>query len=345
MYGALALVDDELFVAHAGPAGHPERPERLFAARAACAHADMELGRLELDPRDATDDELRRVHDDAYIELLGQSAGKQGYFDTDTYFGPQSVAAARRAAGGAVALVDALLDARASAGLGLLRPPGHHATRDTAMGFCLLNNAAVAAAHARRRGCARVAVVDWDVHHGNGTQDIFYADPSVLYVSLHQSPFYPGTGATNELGSGDGRGYTVNVPLGAGAGDPEYVLAFERIVCPIVEQYAPDLLLISAGYDAHERDPLASMRVTAEGYAAMLDRLLAVLPERGAGRIALLLEGGYDLVGLGESLGATLAALDGQAAARDGQRPPASERHVLEISRAAATLQAHWKLG
>ena len=345
MYGALALVDDELFLAHAGPAGHPERPERLFAARAACARTDVGLRRLELAPRDATDDELLRVHDEAHLELLGQSAGKRGYLDADTYFGPDSVAAARRAAGGAVALVDTLVDGHARAGLGLLRPPGHHATRSSAMGFCLINNAAVAAAHARNRGLPRVAIVDWDVHHGNGTQDIFYADPSVLYVSLHQFPFYPGTGAASEIGSGDGAGYSVNVPLSAGAGDAEYLFAFDRVVCPVLQQYAPSLLLVSAGYDAHERDPLASMCVTAAGYAAMLERLLSVLPDHGAGRLGLLLEGGYDLVGLGDSLGATLAALDGQPTPAAPQTRAASELHAAEISRNAAALAPYWKLG
>ncbi len=345
---ALALGDDPLFSTHqAVGTTHPERPERLEAARAALARADLALTRLEVEARDASDAELLRVHEPAYLEKLGHTAGKQGWFDADTYYCGTSAAAARRAAGAAVALVDSLLEGRASYGLGLLRPPGHHARPGSAMGFCLLNNVAVAAAHARQRGVDRVLVLDWDVHHGNGTQEMFYGDPSVLYVSLHESPFYPGTGARDELGTGDGLGFTVNLPLVAGAGDAVYVAAFERVVAPIAEQYQPELLLVSAGFDAHVRDPLAGMCVTEAGYASMLEQMLATLPDRGAGRVALLLEGGYDLRALGSSLLATLHVLDGRSDAGQGLVEPSrsldpDNEAALEL--AVQTLSAFWKL-
>jgi acetoin utilization deacetylase AcuC-like enzyme len=345
MKNRIALVDDPLFAEHRSPDPHPERPERLHAARAAVAQAELSAAREELDPRDATDEELARVHGGAYLEALGLADGESGYFDGDTYYVPKSVAVARRAAGGALALVDALAASEARFGAALLRPPGHHARPGTAMGFCLLNNVAVAAAHARASGLERVAIVDWDVHHGNGTQEMFYADPSVLYVSLHQFPFYPGTGAAHEVGHGDARGKTVNVPLSAGATDAVYAAAFDRLIAPILSQFDPDLVLVSAGFDAHRRDPLASMALTEAAYAAMARSIAGALPRGAAGRIGLLLEGGYDLEGLNRSLRATLEALD----ATEGPEPPRSEAalaplHEAELARALAAQKPYWKL-
>ncbi|MEB2312045.1 MAG: histone deacetylase [Sorangiineae bacterium] len=341
---ALALADDPLFARHRADVPHPERPERLDAARAALARSGADLSRVELRGRDASDDELGRVHSGRYLERLGHLAGQRGYLDEDTYYGPDSVAAARRAAGGALALVDALLAGEACFGLGLLRPPGHHARPDAAMGFCLLNNVAVAAAHARARGLGRVAIVDWDVHHGNGTQEMFYDDPSVLYLSLHQSRFYPGTGAVLELGRDDARGATANIPLGAGAGDAVYEAAVDRIVAPLIEDFDPDLLLVSAGYDAHERDPLAQMRLSDDGYGRMTHHLTRALPRGPNGRLILLLEGGYDLVGLSGGLGATLRALDGDVPEPPPGRP-LSARHAEELEQARRALAPFWKLG
>jgi acetoin utilization deacetylase AcuC-like enzyme len=226
------------------------------------------------------------------------------------------------------------------------------------MGFCLLNNVAVAAAHARARGVERVLVLDFDVHHGNGTQEMFYDEPNVLFVSLHQFPFYPGTGAATETGRGDGRGYTVNVPLGAGAGDAEYAAAFDRIVTPIVSTFAPGLVLMSAGFDAHRDDPLAQMRVTEAGYRGMTRRLLGAL--RPGTPVGALLEGGYDLRALEDSLRATLetlVGLDESAGAGEAGREPASRlgasdatgepspRHGEELERAYRAAAEFWRLG
>jgi acetoin utilization deacetylase AcuC-like enzyme len=316
MENTIAVVWDPLFVEHQAPGpaphAHPERPERLEAARQGLFSALRDERVKALSPRDASDDELGRVHDPRYVEELSAISGRRGYLDADTFYSPASHAAAVRAAGGCVEMVDTVLRGDAAYGVALVRPPGHHARPGTAMGFCLLNNIAVAAAHARARGCERVAIVDWDVHHGNGTQEMFYTDPSVLYVSLHQWPLYPGTGARGEVGSGDGVGATVNVPLSPGAGDAAYVAAMDRIVAPAVAEFAPDLLLISAGYDAHESDPLAAMRLTAWGYAEMTRRLMAAMPDGFGGKLALVLEGGYDLDALRDSLGATLDALEGR---------------------------------
>jgi acetoin utilization deacetylase AcuC-like enzyme len=261
--------------------------------------------------------------------------------DADTFVCPDSIAAARRAAGASVVLVDALLSRACEWGVALVRPPGHHARPSSAMGFCLLNNVAVAAAHARAQGLERVLVLDWDVHHGNGTQEMFYTEPGVLYVSLHQSPYYPGTGHSDELGEGEGRGYTVNVPLSAGAGDAAYRTAFERLVCPILEQYKPELTLISAGFDAHERDPLGGMAISDAGYAWLTRAVLNALPAKQP--VGLVLEGGYDLAGLEGALGASLSALSRVTppALPQGQPLPAHESDLLRAERA---LRAHWRL-
>jgi len=339
----LALVDDPIFAAHEAPAGHPERPERLDAARAGLARAHLALPLRQLAGRDATDEELGRVHTAGYVERLGRAAGSSGYFDADTFYAEGSVEAARRAAGGSLALVDSLLRGEAGYGLALVRPPGHHARPDCAMGFCLVNNAAVAAAHARANGAERVVVIDWDVHHGNGTQEIFFADPSVLYVSLHQYPFYPGTGAADEVGTGEGAGFNVNVPLSHGADESVYLTAFDRILCPILQEFDPDLTLISAGFDAHRRDPLGAMSLSDEAYGHMLGRIAGALPRGALGRLAILLEGGYDLRALSDSLAATLSALEDT---HDPVSPgEVGARHAAELERVATQQKQFWRLG
>jgi acetoin utilization deacetylase AcuC-like enzyme len=338
----LCLADDSMFDQHLSPAGHPERPARLSAARQGVEACPEAVGAVRLAARDATLDELGRVHTAEYLAQLEQVSGKSGYLDADTFYSPRSVEAARRASGAALALTDALLDGTADYGFGLLRPPGHHARPGTGMGFCLLNHAAVAARHALSRGARRVAILDWDVHHGNGTEEIFEASPEVLYISLHQSPQYPGTGAVGDRGASDGLGYTVNVPLAAGADNTVYAAAFERLLLPVLEQFAPDLLLVSAGYDAHRRDPLGGMELDADGYAWMTRRLLEVMRHGPGHRIAFLLEGGYDLTAVSESVQHTLGALY--------ESPPAlgplvaSQRHEAEIAAAMRQQRLFWRM-
>ena len=344
----ILVVDDPLFDEHRARGYHPERPERLVAARHALATASGVATEL-LAPRDATNDELERVHRARYLEELERLENHYGALDDDTYLSPRSVAAARRAAGGALALSDALLeDTGPRIGLALVRPPGHHARPDRGMGFCLLNNIAIAAANALAKGVKKIAIVDWDVHHGNGTQDAFYADPRVLFVSLHQAPFYPGTGGTNDLGTGDGTGFTVNVPLSPNAGDPTYRAAFDRIVCPVLDAYAPELVLVSAGFDAHARDPLAGMRVTAAGFGQLARAVGSIAARHAGGRVGIFLEGGYDLEGLEASLGATLAGFAGRdpgpSEAPSEEAPPLSMRHGQDLERSRKALSGYWKL-
>lgn len=333
------LVDDPMFDQHIGASFHPERPERLAAARRAVETAAQSLEFERIAARDATDEELLRVHTPGYLETMGRLAGRWHELDPDTYLGPMSWAAARRAAGGTIALSEGLVSGRAPWGVALVRPPGHHARADAAMGFCLLNNVAVAAAHARALGVERVLIFDWDVHHGNGTQEIFYADPSVFYVSVHQAPYYPGTGAVTEVGSGEGRGYTANLPLAAGAGDAEYLAAWQRLVSPLAEAYRPELTLISAGFDAHASDPLGGMQVTDRGFRALAQSLWSLLAS--ACPIGLVLEGGYDLAGLQGSLEGSFLGLQGGTPEPMGEP---SARHAQAIDRARSELGAFWHL-
>jgi acetoin utilization deacetylase AcuC-like enzyme len=337
----VGVVDDDSFDLHKSTSYHPERPERLQAARAALQGAGLRTEAVAA--REATPDELARVHGGAYIEELASLVGRRAQLDADTYLAPDSVVAVRRAAGGSVDLVQGMLAGRFKRGVALLRPPGHHARPNQAMGFCLLNNVAIAAAHALSRGVSRVAIVDWDVHHGNGTQEMFFSDPRVLYTSLHQWPFYPGTGNAPEIGEGEGRGYTVNIPLSQGAHAGDYAAAFDRVLLPVLEAYRPELVLVSAGFDAHRNDPLAAMRLDAAAYGWMTARLLRMAEQTAGGRLALFLEGGYDLGALEESLAASLKVL-GEVALPPAEPPPPEPIHEAEIKRTKKALEGNWRV-
>lgn len=331
-----------LFAQHAAPSGHPERQARYEAVLRGLHSSAVAEHLVERQARAATIDELRQVHTEAHVLGLQRVAGKSGLVDGDTFYSPFTWAAAEQAAGAACLLVEALATGEADYGFVACRPPGHHATASRAMGFCLLNNVAVAARAAQAFGLPRVAIIDWDVHHGNGTEVIFEDDPSVLYVSTHQSPQYPGTGDGGDVGGPNARGRTVNVPLSAGAGDVEYGEVFERIVSPILEQFDPSLVLVSAGYDAHQRDPLGGMAVTDAGFAALTRQVLARLPNYGAKRVGFVLEGGYDLSALTSSVNATLSAL------ATPHVPPPSDRASgpwrAEIDRALRVQSEFWDL-
>ena len=299
---SLVLVTSPRFVDHVTPVGHPERPERAEVLQAVAAAFKAQGGEV-LEPRLATDEDLLRVHTQEHVDAIVATRGKATMIDDDTFTSPDSDEVARLAAGAVLTGVDRVLDGESgSRALVLVRPPGHHAEADRAMGFCLYNNIAVGAAYARSRGCARVAIVDYDVHHGNGTQWIFYEDPTVLFVSSHQYPFYPGTGAASERGRGPGLGFTLNVPLGAGAKDDEIEKAYADQVLPAVRHFKPDLLMISAGFDAHELDPLGQLRMTSEGFGRLTKVLLEIADEFCCGRVVLVTEGGYDLKALSDCL-------------------------------------------
>jgi acetoin utilization deacetylase AcuC-like enzyme len=299
---SLLLVSSRRFVDHVTPAGHPERPERAEVLQAVAA-SFAEQGGDVIEPRAATDEDLLRVHTPEHIDAIVATRGKAAMIDEDTFTSPQSDDIARLAAGAVLTGVDRVLDGPAgSRTLVLVRPPGHHAEADRAMGFCLYSNIAVGAAYARSRGCARVAIVDYDVHHGNGTQWIFYEDPTVLFVSSHQYPFYPGTGAASETGRGAGDGFTLNLPLTIGTRDDEIERLYEEKVYPALRAFKPDLLMISAGFDAHELDPLGQLRLTTAGFGRLTTRLLAVADEVCAGKAVLVTEGGYNLDALRDCL-------------------------------------------
>lgn len=303
----MLLISSEQFAQHVPPPGHPERTERaeVFAG---VALTWSERGGQVVEPRRARVEDLVRVHTAAYVEQIAKTAGRAVRLDPDTYTSPETFDVAMLAAGATLDGIDHALEFGAPA-VCFVRPPGHHAERDTAMGFCFFNNVAVGAAYARAKGLQRVAIVDFDVHHGNGTQEMFYDDPTVLYASVHQYPYYPGTGGPAEIGRGAGAGFTVNAPLEAGATDADYDLIFADLLVPALEAFAPDLLLVSAGFDAHHRDPLAAMRLTTDGFEAMIGRLWGLASGVCGGRCVAVTEGGYDLHALSDGLRVLLDGL------------------------------------
>ncbi len=306
--GNVALFYHPAYLEHV-TGNHPESASRLLGILAALKAHGITEDRLRK-PEAVDPDLLATVHDPRYIAALEKGAESGGgYWDADTYVSPGSYKAALLAAGGAVAAVDAVM-AGERAAFAMVRPPGHHALHNSAMGFCLLNNVAIAAHHAaRKHGLERVMIVDWDVHHGNGTQDLFYSSPGVLFFSTHQYPFYPGTGAITETGESSGEGYTVNVPLPAGVGDAGYRQVFDEVLAPLARRYKPQLMLISAGYDAHIADPLGEMAVSVAGFAEMALKVRLLADELCEGRVAAVLEGGYNIEALSQSVVATIDML------------------------------------
>lgn len=302
----LLVASDPRFAEHDAGRGHPERPARLEAVERGIAEAGLEEALVRVAPRAATDDELARAHGRDLVAALDRfSAAGGGSIDADTAMGPRSMEAARLAAGAGLELVDRLRAGEGDAGFCAVRPPGHHATSQRSMGFCLLNNVAVVAAALADAG-ERVVIVDYDAHHGNGTEQIFYDDPRVLFASLHEWPLYPGTGALGDTGSGEGRGSTINVPLPARATGDVYRDAVADLIGPAAEAHGATWLLVSAGFDAHRADPLTGLGLTAADFADVTGDLLALAPP---GRRLLFLEGGYDLDGLARSTGAVLGRL------------------------------------
>ncbi len=295
----IGFVYDEKFLAHRTPPGHPERPDRLRHLVQHLKETPLWQNLTHLSPSPANEEDILAVHSREHFVVLREVCSRGGGMldEGDTHAVRESFDAAVLAAGAVITAVDAVQEGKIDAAFCAVRPPGHHAERDRAMGFCLFNNVAVGARYAQRRhGVQKVAILDWDVHHGNGTQHIFEDDPTIFYISLHQYPFYPGTGSREERGVGRGEGFTLNIPLPAGTGEERYVEAFDREIIPALQEFTPELLIISAGFDAHRDDPLGGMRLTDESYARLTSLVKGIAP------IVSVLEGGYHLDALARSV-------------------------------------------
>jgi acetoin utilization deacetylase AcuC-like enzyme len=330
-----ALIYDPIFLEHQTPRRHPDRPERLemsINVLEALGWLERE-GLVQLKPRAATEDELATVHERAYIqqvrdacaEVAAQEASggrSTRFFATDTYISAKSYEAALKAAGAPLTAIDAIMAGEIDNAYCLVRPPGHHALPEAAMGFCLFNNVAVAARYAiDQHGLERVMIIDYDVHHGNGTQEMFYSDPRVLYFSLHQSPFYPGTGASDERGEGVGLGTTINVPLPATTGYETYDPVFRQVLAPAADRYNPQLILVSAGYDAHWHDPIGQMNLSTAGFAQLNGIIIDIAKQVCNGRLIMVQEGGYDVDAVSACVATSINWLLGDDAAVDSLGP------------------------
>lgn len=305
----MRIYTDEFMLRHDTGAGHPERSGRLESLLTSLAREPI-AGVQVLSPGKATWEQIQRVHDSAYVDQVRALEGQVTQLDTDTCLSEDSVQAACLAAGAGIDAVEAVMNGDCQRAFALVRPPGHHAERDHAMGYCVFNNIAIATEHAlASSSLERVLIVDWDVHHGNGTAHIFDQRADVLVFNTHQWPLYPGTGLAAETGSAAGSGLTINVPLPAGSGDADYEIAFRERLLPAAAKFQPQLVMISAGFDAHALDPLGSMQVTDEGFAKLARMVCDIADEHAQGRVVAMLEGGYDLDGLTGGVRATIEAL------------------------------------
>jgi acetoin utilization deacetylase AcuC-like enzyme len=339
------VVADRRYLKHFAGRSHPERPERaevMIRMAESITRPDVRL----MAPREATYEEIASCHRSEYIATVARTASLDRFdFDPDTHSSRDSYETALLAAGGVLTAAEAVMDGAIDNGFAIVRPPGHHALPNRAMGFCFFNNVAIAAKWLiETRGLRRVMIVDWDVHHGNGLQDIFYESPAVLYLSTHQFPHYPGTGSLHEIGYGAGIGFNVNAPMPAEFGDAEYLRVFDRLVMPIGRSFKPDFILISCGFDGHFRDPLAQTRLTEAGFAAMARRVKRLAAECCGGKIVAALEGGYDLEAIAESGRAVIDEFG-----RDADEPilpgDGGDRAMPMIEQAAQNVGRYWNLG
>lgn len=348
------VVIDKRYMDHDMGAFHVESPARVEVLLRMLAE-DPPVPYRAIEPRPATEEELGWVHERAYIDLIRSTSGKTVPMDADTFAGPKTWDTALLAAGGFLESLDRVMDGTVSNAIALVRPPGHHAEASRAMGFCFFNNAAIGAEHlVRKHGLRRVLVVDYDLHHGNGTEHAFYERRDVLYFSTHQSPLYPGTGAARFLGHGEGYGYNLNVPLLAGKTDTDYLRIFERILAPVAAEFAPEFILVSAGFDIAAGDPLGGMEVSSAGFGLLTASLLAMAGRTAAGRLALVLEGGYGLQALQNGVREVLKALAGRdsppmgespsATALGSSLPPASKSLRVELEEPLRTFRRKWDI-
>ena len=309
------IVKDMRYLDHDMGAYHPESPKRLEVVYGMLKEADMKGNFEEIPVRLAKRDELLLIHSPDYVDRLAATEGKKAtYLDPDTQTSAGSYKAALLAAGGLCEAISLVNSGQIENAFALVRPPGHHAERARAMGFCLFNNVAIGARYVQTNlGLDRILIVDWDLHHGNGTQHSFDSDPSILYFSTHQYPYYPGSGSYHEIGTGKGEGFTINVPLSTGCGDGEFVAIFDRILRPVALEYNPEIILVSAGFDIYMGDPLGGMNVTPNGFAGLTRSIMDIAGSCCDGKLVITLEGGYDLKGLRDSVKAVLMELAGMA--------------------------------
>jgi acetoin utilization deacetylase AcuC-like enzyme len=337
-----AVVVDKEYLKHVPGDEHPERSERIQVLLDLATGLDRQKF-ARLAPRSASRADVENIHGVDHVRLVESTSMVNRYaLDGDTITCRDSFGVALLAVGGFLHVLDSIAANESANGFALVRPPGHHALRNRAMGFCLFNTMAIGAEYLKRtHGAKKIMIVDWDVHHGNGTQDAFYNDPSVLFLSTHQYPYYPGTGAVNEIGDGAGEGYTINIPLPAGCADREYLQVFQDVVVGAAAKFRPEWVLVSAGFDPHQRDPLGGMEVSEQGFGTMARMLIAIANKFADGRIAFLLEGGYDLTALRNSVVAVLAALQKSDPSGPGERLHLAESRIEPIVR--RVLQVHEK--
>ena len=340
---SVGIVKDPLYLEHITDDYHPENPNRLKYIYSMLSSIDTD-GIVYVPPRMATHEEIAFIHDIEYIEKIAGTEG-MGHvrLDPDTSASPKTYEASLLAAGGLLSLADLILSHDVDNGFALVRPPGHHAERSRAMGFCIFNNIAIAARYLQRsKGLKKVLIVDFDLHHGNGTQHSFYSDPTVLYLSTHQFPYYPGTGWYEETGDGAGKGYNINIPLSYGMKDDDYIYAFQEVLVPISNLFKPDMVLVSAGFDAYHDDPLGGMSVTEEGYSAMTGIILEISRKHCGSMALFALEGGYDLPGLASSAKAVITKMKGDPSFQYEMKGDPSKGVIDVVNDLKRVLNPYW---
>ena len=340
-----AVVKDEIYLQHLTGDSHPESHHRLEVVYEMLEDEEMKGKFRILSPRPATQEELELNHSLNYINQVASTAGRSfSMLDPDTTTSAKSWEVAQMAVGGMLAAIDKVMDGEVKNAFALVRPPGHHAERNRGRGFCLFNNIAIGAHYARQKYLLdRILIVDWDLHHGNGTQNAFYEDPHIVYFSTHQYPYYPGSGSIDEDGKGEGKGFTINVPLPGGQEDQDFSGIYQDILKPIASEFKPQLILVSAGYDIYFQDPLGEMNVTPEGFATLTSLIMDMAQSNCQGKLVITLEGGYHLNGLRDSVKATLKELTGgsilSGSKREGKKSSSTEKIIEKVRKIHKT---HW---